>query len=184
RLFELIVANQPVPELMAELVDGYALGAQSVLGRPEIRAYRDERGIFHAAGSGMSRHVYDGHGVIRILAVPKPEILHGVEDGAKVAVGDVAVSGLEQKDHVDIAQSKLVRSNVQDLRPLLQFVGGYFQAPIEGSLIHQEARAGGPGKVVHVFLILIVGDGAVGVMAAAAAVSGRADNVIGRHGEV
>src|SRR5579884_548740 len=50
RLLEFVVAHQPVPELMAEFMDGYAFRAEFILPRPEVRPSDKECRIFHARG--------------------------------------------------------------------------------------------------------------------------------------
>ena len=181
---ELVIAHQPVPELMAELMHRHKFRVAAPFPRPEVGAHGDEGGILHAAGGRVARHIDDGHGVVRILAVPQAEIFHGIENGAKIAVGHVGVAGPQQECDFHVSERHLIKGQAENLRPVGQLVTAHLRAPIESARDPGKAGARRPGKVVDVLLVLLVSGSAILVGTLTAAEPGRGYDVIRRSGEL
>ena len=130
-LLELVVAHEPVPELVPALVDGHALGALEGARRVDGGAAREERRVLHPSRGRGPGGVHDrdlGVGVGRAPGTVAPQ---GDLRGLDVAGGQVLVLGLHEQADIHRRIAGIV----------------------EAVLALAVAPAGRPGEVVDVVLV-------------------------------
>src|SRR4029453_8817538 len=130
RLLELVRAHERVPELVAGLVDGHALGALERRRREAAGAAGEQRRVLHAARARRPGRV--DHRDLRVRVGRGP--------GAVVAQRD------PRRLDVTLAQVRVLRLQQQadGARRITRV--------LEAALAVEEAPAGRPGEVVHVLL--------------------------------
>ena len=156
--FEFVGGQQVVPVIVAELVDDHHFRKPHPFRHAVVGAGGNQGGIFHAAGAFR----------------PAPGIDHG-----EVGIGIIAVPVLK----------------ILDRHPGRLHMAGALLAMIrlhQGANLHilglalelQVFRAGGPGKIVHILGVIVMGSAAVVVNQGLPDLqSGRADNIGLGHGD-
>ena len=110
RVLELVVADDAVPELVAALVDGHALGRRDLAGSEPPRAGREQRRVLHAARAALPGGIDDRDVAVRVGAEPGAVVAQRGARGIEVAIGLRRVLGLQEQPHLDRRQRRRARS--------------------------------------------------------------------------
>ena len=127
-VLELVGADDPVPPLVAGLVDRDRLGLRHAARGDPPAAGREQGRVFHAAAPALVRRIDNGDMAVRICAKPLTVVLEGGLRRGEVAILLAAVLRLQQQPHLGARQRRV----------------------LERSPYVQEARARRPREVVHV----------------------------------
>ncbi len=150
--FELVVRDEPVPELMAGLVDRHALRSLHRRAREHARAGREKRGILHPAGSTASpRGIDAGDVFVGVFAPPQAVEKERRARRLEVASSLRNVLGLQEHRHRHVAQPHLVLRAIERQRDTRDLVGEPCRpcGVVKRVLILHVVPIGGPREVVH-----------------------------------
>ncbi len=132
-LLELVGGHQPVPVLVAELMNRHALRTLEGRRSMPVAADSDQGGVFHATGTaGAVLRIDNGQRVVGVGAVPAPQVPYGGKGRGKDAILLIGVLGLEEESHFH-------RWKIRDAVP----------GTDEGALQFERVRIGRPGEVMH-----------------------------------
>ena len=135
-MLELVVAHEPVPELVAGFVHGHAFRCRATGRREPARSTREQRGILHPARTALEGGIDDGDVPVGVGPPPLPVVAQGRAGGLEVTAVLAGVLALQEEPHLHGRQRRV----------------------LESGTVLDEVGAGRPGEVVHVVGVVGVGD--------------------------